>query len=337
MKFLLLLLVASCAQVTSLNLKKHSFGVLPTKIIWFQVAGLEEEQLAMLRYEKMAQNRTAFESNTCLGKTWSYNLFELRPKAESVFLSELTGKNNIKHSCEDTKHRPIWSYLGPNGYNTGVLEIGANKEQSLTNYNQCGENGLVFLSSLYYWLRAEPTPGAETFHYNDPIKMEPNQFVYDRACTGNVCRSTIYEDVKAIYDQFRFVSKKHMMIVRDFSYLEALEKKDLTKAREILKDIERSYDYALKVTDNFSDVLILLTSAESRYLELPAQGKDWYDLEKVTKGSQVHPSKLTNLVLATGARAENFCGIYESEQIFTRILTGPKQQGLELKVINPFK
>ena len=338
MKLLILLLITSCAQVTSLNLKKHSFGILPTKIIWFQVAGLEEEQIAMLRFDKSAQNRTSFEKNTCMGKTWSYNLFDLRPKGQSSFLSELTGKNNIKLNCEDTEHRPIWSYLGPNGYNTGILEIGANKEQSLMSLNQCGENGLVFLSSLYFWSRSEPTPGSATFHYNDPVPMEPNQFVYDRACTGKVCRSTIYDDVKAVYDRFRYVSKKHMIIVRDFSYLESLEKKDMVKAKEILKDLERSYDYALKVSEDFSDVLVLFTTADGRYIDLPAQGKDWYEFEKKGSGAQVKSQpRLTNLVLATGARAENFCGIYESQEVFTRILTGPKQQGLELKVINPFK
>ena len=44
MKFLMMLiLISGCAQVTSLNMKKHEFGILPIKIIWFQIAGLEEE------------------------------------------------------------------------------------------------------------------------------------------------------------------------------------------------------------------------------------------------------------------------------------------------------
>lgn len=117
MKWLAILLLAGCAQVTSLNLKKHEFGILPTKIIWFQIAGLEEEQLAMLRFQYSGERKTAFEENTCIGKTWNYNLYNLRNSAESTFLSQITGKKNVKLNCEDAELRPIWSYLSGNGYN----------------------------------------------------------------------------------------------------------------------------------------------------------------------------------------------------------------------------
>src|SRR5688572_17224869 len=100
MKFLILLTLFSCAQVTSLNLKKHQFGVQPSKIIWFQIAGLEEEQLAMLRFQKSANVHSSFEENTCIGNTWNYNLYNLRNPAQATFLSQITGKKNIKMSCE---------------------------------------------------------------------------------------------------------------------------------------------------------------------------------------------------------------------------------------------
>src|SRR6478609_511836 len=128
MKWLLFLIVLTgCAQVTSLNMQKHEFGILPTKIIWFQIAGLEEEQLAMLRFQYSGERKTAFEEHNCMGKTWGYNLYNLRNPAEASFLSQLTGKKNVKMTCEDAELRPIWSYLSGNGYNTGVLEIGSSK------------------------------------------------------------------------------------------------------------------------------------------------------------------------------------------------------------------
>jgi len=338
MKWLLFLLVISgCAQVTSLNMQKHEFGILPTKVIWFQIAGLEEEQLAMLRFQHSGERKTAFEENTCIGKSWNYNLYNLRNSAEASFLSQMTGKKNIKLTCEDASLRPIWSYLSGNGYNTGVFEIGASKTQSLVTMNECGEKGLVFLSSLYFWLRKEPALGSPTFHYREPTPMIPNQLTYDRTCVKQSCSSTITDDFKMIYQSFKKVSYKHFMIIRDFSYLAALDKKDFVMARAILSDIERSLADALANTKNSNEYLVLVTSGDSRYVDMPDQGKQWFEFEKNGSGAQAKRTKLTNLVIATGARAENFCGMYDDSQVFERFLNGPKQLGLEMKFINPFK
>ena len=240
-------------------------------------------------------------------------------------------------SCEDTDLRPIWSYLIGNGYNTGIFEIGASKPQSLVSLNKCGEKGLTFLSSLYFWLRKEPVPGAQTFHYREPIPLIQNQLMFDRTCDKQGCFSTITDDFKSLYLSFKKVSNKHLMIVRDFSYLAALDKKDFVKARAILSDLERSLAEALSSAKNSTDYLVLVTSGDSRFVDMPDQGKQWFEFEKGGVNPQVKRTKLTNLVLASGARSENFCGIYDDSQVFERILSGPKQLGLELKFINPFK
>ena len=83
--------------------------------------------------------------------------------------------------------------------------------------------------------------------------------------------------------------------------------------------------------------MVLVTSGDSRFVDMPNQGKQWFEFEKNGVNPQVKRTKLTNLVLATGARSENFCGIYDDSQVFERLLSGPKQLGLELKFINPFK
>ncbi len=337
MKWLVLLVLFGCAQVTSLNMRKHSFGVLPSKILWYQIAGLEEEQIAMLRFQADGERKTAFEESMCVGKTWSYNLYDLRSKAEASFLSQMTGKKNIKLNCEDAELRPVWSYISTNGYNTGIFEIGASESQSLVTLNKCGEKGLVFLSSLYYFLRQEPVPGSKTFHYSENVPMEANQLLYDRSCDKKGCYSSINEDVKAIYGKFKSVSHKNMLIIRDFSFLTAIEKKDFIKAREILADLERSISESMNLTKQSSDYLVLVTSGDSRFVDMPDAGKNWYEFEKNGSGALAKRSKLTNLVFATGSRAENFCGMYDDSDVFARLLSGPKQQGLELQLINPFK
>ena len=96
---LIIMMGISCAQVTSLNLKKHQFGQIPTKIVWIQVAGLQEEHLAMLKFSKQSAGfKTSFEEFLCIGKSWEYNLFKIRPKAYATFQSQLTGKKNIKNT-----------------------------------------------------------------------------------------------------------------------------------------------------------------------------------------------------------------------------------------------
>lgn len=336
MKLLVLFLFMGCAQVTSLNLKKHQFGLVPTKIIWFQIAGLEEEQIALLRFEQTADKKTSFEDNICYGQTWNYNLYKLRNSAETTFLSQMLGKKNIKENCEDSKLKPIWDYIYPNGYITAVLESGTTKNQSLLNFNKCGDQGKKFIENLYFFTSSAPIPGAVTFHYSDQFSIRPSQVVYDRTCGEKNCGSSITDNFKAIYSKFKKLSSKHLMVIRDYSYLSALEKKDFSKARDILEDIERAYADALKLTQS-NDYLILLTTGDSRFVDMPSQGKDFFEFSKNSKNISVKRTKLTNLVLASGARSENFCGIYDDADIFDRILSGPKQQGLEFKVINPFK
>jgi hypothetical protein len=338
MKLLALLFLIGCTQVTSLNLKKHQFGLTPTKIIWFQVAGLEEEQIAMLRFLRSSDKKTSFEENICFGQTWNYNFYHLRNSSESTFLSQMTGKKNIKNSCEDALLRPIWSYIGPNGYSTAILENGPKGKQSLLSFKKCqSENEeSSFLNSLYFFLRSELQDGGRSFHYSEEVELRPNYVFYDRSCGKNSCGSLLSEDFIAIYKKFNRSFQKHLFIVRDFTYLNAIENKDIPLAREILLDLEKTYREALSLTSS-NDYLVLLTTGDSKFIEMPDQGKSFYDFEKGQNNVSAKRTKLTNLVLSSGARAENLCGIYDDSEVFERILSGPKQQGLELKIINPFR
>jgi hypothetical protein len=169
------------------------------------------------------------------------------------------------------------------------------------------------------------------------VPLTQNKIFYDRSCGAKSCASTILEDTTAVYERLSRHDRRHILLIRDFSYLEALESKDIVKAREILGDIERSYGHFLKLAKESSDTLVLMTTADSRFIDMPDQGKAWYEFEKSGTNVQAKRPELMNMVLATGARAENFCGIYEDADVFERILAGPKQQGLELKIINPFK
>lgn len=335
MKYIFFLFfLASCAQVSSLNLQKHEFGILPTKIIWFQVDGLDEEQLALLRFNQPAERRSSFEDSLCMGNSWAYNLYQVRPNSFDSFLAQMTGKKNIKNSCEDVELKPIWSYLRSSEYRTGILESGADSKNSLLKLQSC-EGSQKFYNDLYFWSMSTPVASKPQFHYSEEIPLNSKDVVYDRACNQTGCYSTISENFREIGARIAKGHNRYLFIVRDFSYGKAIRSKNYKEARNILVDLERAFHEAMKISNDSFETLVLLTTANSTFVQFPEQGRDWYQFEKASE-KQAQRSKLTNLVLASGARSENFCGLYEEAQLFERILSGPKQQGLEFKFINPF-
>jgi hypothetical protein len=100
MKYFLILILIGCSSVKTINLKEHYFNNLPKNIVWFQVAGLSPEHLAMIRFEKSDLGEV-LENATCLGNMWTYNSYKLRPSPHESFLSQVTGKTNIKGICQD--------------------------------------------------------------------------------------------------------------------------------------------------------------------------------------------------------------------------------------------
>ena len=91
-----LLFLFGCGTSKTISRKDHLFGQRPSKIIWIQIAGLAEEQLAMLRFSSAeAIALTNMESMLCFGKAWNYNLLKVRPSARDGFLAQMVGKGLI--------------------------------------------------------------------------------------------------------------------------------------------------------------------------------------------------------------------------------------------------
>ena len=331
------LVFSGCAQVTSLNLKKHQFGLQPTRIVWIQVAGLDHEHLAMLRFSyPTANDKTALENSMCTGLAWSYNLFSLRPSPQESMLSQITGKKNITGKCEDFSQKPIWDYLIANSYRAGIIEIDAREEESLIQ-PKCQSGNQDFTKGTVFWsMRPQPPKGAEEYVPSVPQKFVSGQVYWDKTCRMNGCGSALRASVTSLYSQFERNVAKSIFIIRDFSYRHELERRNFNGAREVLRDIDKSVESFYQLADTRNDLLVVVSGAAGIDLEFPLEGKDWQKFDM--KGAEVYPRRgeLSVPVFARGARSENFCGFYEESQLFDRVLSGPKQQGLELKVINPF-
>jgi hypothetical protein len=336
--FLILLLLFGCAQVTSLNLKKHQFGKIPTKIVWIQVAGLSPEHLALLKFSYPSRDRkSAFEDALCVGSAWDYNLYDVRPDAYAGFLSQMTGKKNIKNSCSDYELKPIWKYVANKKYKVGIFEGELKKEQSISKHSQCKKDYSGYLNETTLWSMNKVKKPKNLFHVNGKDNFKPGEIYYDKSCLNGACFTSLSRNVEGTFNSFQKNTNNYLYIVRNFNYINLLKSNKISEARSELNEINTTLAYFQKLASKTTDMLVLLTSSEVKELDFPKTGKEWTKFEKSSKLLGVKNTKLISSVFASGARAENFCGIYDQSQILSRIFSGAKQQGLEFSIINPFE
>lgn len=332
--FLFSLLLLGCAQVTSLNLKKHQFGRVPKQIVWIQVAGLRPEHLALLKFDKLERNaKTAFEDATCIGNTWEYNLFDLRPTPSRSFLSQLTGRSNFKNSCEDYKNKPIWEYLKSQNYETGIL-ANQNSSKALTEAKSCKKD---YFNGAYVWLMDKVKDDKDKlFHVDEVGQFKDGSMYYDKSCLQENCYSSFYKNAKGLYQRFTKNAANYLYIIKDHNYHKELMANNLKGVEKSLEELNKIFAYFQKIAQSNSNFLVLVSSASGVDVDFPKKGKEWRDY---VKNSKIYTSKRTKLLsslYATGARAENFCGIYSQREILSRMFSGAKEQGLEFSIINPF-
>lgn len=110
----------------------------------------------------------------------------------------------------------------------------------------------------------------------------------------------------------------------------------MKEAGEELAQINEILNYFQKYSKKRNDTLVLLTTAHALELDFPKAGKEWSNYTQKSNYLNVKNSKLISTVFAYGARAENFCGMFDQSEVLTRIFSGSKQQGLEFSIINPF-
>jgi len=335
--YLLLLFVMGCAQVSSLNLKRQQFALQPTKIVWIQVAGLSKEHLAMLRFSyPTADTKTSFEMATCTGDSWGYNLYQLRSSSYKGLRAQSTGSQNIKGDCTDFEQKPLWSYLMENGYKSAYFESGARADESILRANLCKHP--EYIQGLSVWSMSKaPKKYKKFFHVTDRERIEDGEVRYDKACASGTCFSTISENVKSLYERYQWKRSHNFFMVRDFTYEKLIKAGKIKKAREHLSDIDKLHRFFLEKSKEDDSLLVLFTSTSPRRFEFPREGREWSRFEKTGKPLIFRRSGLLSPVFATGARTENFCGIYEDAAIFQRIVEKFEPKGLGIMFVNPFK
>ena len=324
-----------CSQINTLNFKRHNFNVTPTQVVWFQIAGLSDEHLAFLKYSLPSSNsKIVFEEMTCGGRIWNYNLYNLRPEAHQGLLSQLIGKKNITGTCEDFSNEPMWNYFDQIGFQTIMLENGAVEKSSLDQRQTCQETSTAFLSKLAYWRMYEGKETDEKFHYSENQEIVKGRVVFDKSCRKNNCYSSLLNNAQAIYEKLTKKNGNYFFLIRDFSFNEALMRKEITTAKDKLIELERTVNLFIEKARNNPEMMVLVTSSAPISLEFPNAGKNWSEFDKLGSKILFHQSSLISPVYSYGARSENFCGLFEEAQVFERALTSPQKSGVSLPIFN---
>ena len=316
---IILLILVGCSHYGSIGLKNHRFETQPKKIIWLHFPGLSEEHISLLKFfYENSLIKTSFEKALCFGQLWQYNIYKLRPRHNDGFLSQVLGTQNIKGECGDYKGKPIWDYLSESGYDTGILERVVEEEHSLERSKFCKEDN--FLRHAILW-KMKKTKSANFFHAKKKINFRMGEVYYDESCKGKNCYHSLLHNVKSMIEQGHFKDKsKYLFIIRDDSLYQNFFVKNLDKSKDHLLEVERIFDYLLELQKNEPNMLVLLTSSESIPIELPKRGEGWRELNRNKNNLIYKNSSLFSPVWAIGARAENYCGLYEEAEIFHRTL-----------------
>ncbi|MCO4753561.1 MAG: hypothetical protein KC478_03720, partial [Bacteriovoracaceae bacterium] len=201
---------------------------------------------------------------------------------------------------------------------------------------KCGKQ--QFLKGTHFWRMDKNAPkDSKQFHVEAASNFNPDEVYYDKSCISGDCFSTLANNVAKTFEAFSRNSNNYLYIVRNFQYAKFIRENKIAKAKDELTQLNKVVAYFQALASKRNDFLLLVTSSGSKHADFPKAGKQWGAYEASGKNFSAKKANLMSSVFVNGARAENFCGIYEQSEIMPRIFSGAKQQGLELTIINPFE
>ena len=318
MKYFLILMIFSCTSVKTINLKKHSFNDSPKNIVWFQIAGLSPEHLALIHFENKTNSPSELENSTCLGNMWTYNSYKLRPTPFESFLTQITGKTNIKNTCEDFSHKPLWHYLSDRGFQTGIFEVGANADETFNRAFECLDNN-EFQKVSFFYMGKNLNGKFKKLDLLDKAPFESG-IKYNISC--DICEENLFPTLASIMERFQAGKNFRLFILRDFSFQKYLKNGEFKKAKEFLEGLSKIY----KDLKEKNDSLILLSSSGMAKIDFPSAGPLWMEFEKTGKNAPYKNDSLLSFVMADGPGSEKFCGMYSESDLLGRILVDPSKK-----------
>ena len=313
---------------SSINLMKKKFNTYPAKVIWIQLAGLDDEQIAQLSLKEGETKKNSFEAFSCFGTHWEFNLTELYPSSEKIMHSMLTGNPNVVGNCNDFTAAPFWSYYTEkNAARTVVIEKQALIDQSLLKVKQCPNANPSWNSD--YLIKLDNI-GSELYPNSKFNVLQKNRFkekgiYFDSSCNQEKCNTSLLTSVSYLVDEIVRYEKRYTLVIKDFSAENFFKNKKFADWEKWLNEWNQVISY-LQNSLMTDDTLLLVSGVAPIPIQFPAMGVDMKKWIKQYSGLQVKPRSLFGKTWAMGARAENFCGLYRTEDLVSRLFWYEKEK-----------
>ncbi|MDH4467632.1 MAG: hypothetical protein QE271_06195 [Bacteriovoracaceae bacterium] len=348
--FLSLISFFSCVQQPTIGLNTHQFNYFPGRVIYFFLPGLDFSQVEFGFVDDGVKNskntNNIFRKSVCIGQTINYNLTDLRPSPLSVLLMQLSGKINQDDSkCSawegsifagpyrefdgSEKNRFFQSsvssaYKGKKEFPVFWLESGVSDESSLIKSKKC--EGEQWTKSIHYFLLNSNADTSQLKSYQMWIQnvKPPVGFYRENSCDQKKCSNTKKEIFLKMLQ--KLASDKRFAIVWvDYDLLNAINRKDWKEVYQKLNEYQELIDTAVNTLP--SDTLTIVSAASSMPIVYPAEGNAWKEMDQNKDPKKnwtwiKSHSSLGSPLFSFGAAAENFCGIYESSEVYYRMLRG---------------
>lgn len=326
MKYLIIffVLLLGCSKRQSIGMKSHTFGKKGKHVVWIHVPGLATEHLALLKLTReTTDQKVSLENFECVGATWGYNLYTLRPDGFNGFLSQMLGSKNIQGKCEDFDRKGVWSYFKDSGYEIGLMESDPHNQKSVTELSTCSNPNNPF-KDVFIWTQQKGTGSFSSFHYQESTGLnEPGTF-YDKSCQKGKCYVSFRTNVENMWPQFKDKRSKTFFSARYLEVQNAIERKDISLLKEALYELDKTISFFQEKKKNES-LLIVVSSSVATPIILPSEGKDWASYEKRGKNIVYQRPSILGNSWAMGDGSENFCGTYEESEIYKRFLWMPEE------------
>jgi len=325
-KFILyfsLISVFACSQQTTIGMKDHKYSMVPNHIVWIQVPGFLYEHTVLRNFESPSPvNYSIWNEFSCVGYSWSYNLYNIRPSNRDQALTQVTGNQNIKNNCLDYEQKTLWDFLKIYKYKSLVIEKQPKSKNSFLSSLNCKKSN--FLDNVSFLLmdkKNKQINQKKFFHYQSSnYEFKPGEILIDKTCQNGDCISSIKDNLEKTWEKLLQKNSKSFLLVRDFDYEKIVSSKNALNIKKRLFEYEKLLRYILEKRKVHPDMLVVFSSTNGKRIEFPKQGKRWNELFDSGKYLTFHNKSLYNNFLSMGARSENFCGSFNDSEIIDRFL-----------------
>ena len=329
---LCVLVFFGCSTNLELGGNRHHFGRIPQSIIWIQVAGLSDTHIPFLKYVQGSNNENFFETATCMGKTFDSSFEHIRPNAADHFNAQTFATNLVpKDMCQAFEQSiPIWRVFQEGKRKVSILEMGAQKDESLLNLRDCKEN--VLMGETLVFKQAPDRAFSDQLYDLEKNRQLNKGIFFEKNCaTNGKCRGTNLDSMKYFVKNSYRAGKVNFFQIRDLTYAQLIQKGKLKEARTHLKGLVTFIRWIESQTYLSNKTLTILSGATPIYLDFPKQGRKWVNFERKNKGLKLRNGELMSPVFSWGASGELFCGVMDNVDISKRMYGRFFQKKFEIK------